>query len=119
VFFGAGTLLTLWRAVTTNGPVVTLSPAGICDQRLAPQEIPWPAIRSISPWIQQRQRFMVLKVDPEVEAKLELTPIARMTFEANRALGAGGLCVGSQGLKIDHEELLAIAEAYHRAHGEL
>jgi hypothetical protein len=40
--------------------------------------------------------------------------IARWTRGANRALGADGLCVTAQGLKIDYPALLATCMDYWR-----
>lgn len=117
VFFGFCTIMILWRAVTTTGPVVTLSPTGIRDVRVAARVVPWQAIQGISTWSYQGQDIMVLAVGPEVEAELQLSTIARMTRRANRALGADGLCVAAQGLKISYAELLALTTAYAADHG--
>lgn len=117
LFFGFCTVMILWRANTATGPVVTLSPTGIRDVRVAAQEVPWQAIQGISTWSYQGQNIMVLGVAPEVEAGLQLSTIARMTRGANRALGADGLCIASQGLKVGYDELLALATAYATAHG--
>jgi hypothetical protein len=121
-YFGAGffTLCTLiavvrlWRA---RAPVVTISPQGIRDTRVAADTIPWRAIGRISTWSYQGQSAMVLAVDPAVERGLKLTTIARWTRKANAALGADGLCVSASGLKIDYATLLATAQAYARQHG--
>jgi hypothetical protein len=40
VFFGACTAFILWRAITTRGPVVTITPEGIRDIRVAAEIIP-------------------------------------------------------------------------------
>jgi len=115
VFFAAATLLSLWRAFTTHGPVVTITREGIRDSRVAAELIPWSAINDIATWEYRRQRVMVLAVDPAVEAGLNLTRIVRWARGANRALGADGLCVTAQGLKIGYDELLATSLAYARA----
>jgi hypothetical protein len=115
VFFGACTVLLLWRAFTTRGPVVTITPDGIHDSRVAAEFIPWSAVSDINVWESNGQRVMVLAVDPAVEAGLGLTRIARWTRGANRALGADGLCVTAQGLKMGFDELLATSLAYGRA----
>lgn len=115
VFFGACTALLLWRAFTTRGPVVTLTREGIRDRRVAAELIPWSAINDIAVWKYRGQRAMVLVVDPAVEAGLGLTRIVRWTRGPNRALGADGLCVTAQGLKIGFDELLATSLAHARA----
>ncbi len=115
IFFPACALLILWRAFTTRGPVVTITREGIRDSRVAAELIPWSAVNDVATWEYRRQRVMVLAIDPAVEAGLNLTRIARWTRGANRALGADGLCVTAQGLKIGYDELLATSLAYARA----
>jgi hypothetical protein len=60
---------------------------------------------------------MVLAVDPATESKLTLPLLARLTRRPNRWLGADGLCVGAQDLKIDFAALRDTTMAYPRAHG--
>jgi hypothetical protein len=115
VFFGACTVLALWRTFTTHGPVVTITREGIRDVRVAAEVIPWGAVNDIKVWESNGQRVMVLAVDPAIEGWLNLTRIARWSRGANRALGADGLCVTAQGLKIGFDELLATSFAYARA----
>ncbi|HUI95625.1 MAG TPA: STM3941 family protein [Xanthobacteraceae bacterium] len=115
VFFGSATLLVVWRAVTTHGPVVTITGEGIRDIRVAAEFIPWSAVSGIATWEYRRQRVMVLAVDPAAEAGLTLTRLTRWTRGANRALGADGLCVTAQGLKIGFDDLLATSLVYARA----
>ncbi|MGH6925292.1 MAG: hypothetical protein ACRED5_16290 [Propylenella sp.] len=52
---------------------------------------------------------MVLAVDPETERNLHLSRIARWSRGANRRLGADGLCVTAQDLKVSYDELLSTA----------
>lgn len=117
LFFGGCTLLIFWQAMTTSGPVVTLTRTGIHDQRVSAQEIPWPAIGGISTWAMQGQKVMVLAVDPAVEATLGLSTIARMSRGPNRSLGVDGLCISAQGLKTSYEDLFDLTVAYAEAHG--
>jgi len=113
--FGACTLLAIWKALTTHGPVVTLTREGIRDRRIATDLIPWSAVKDITIWKHHRQRFMVLAVDPAVEAGLNLTRTARWTRNANRSLGADGLCLGTNDLKIGFDEMLATTMAFAQA----
>lgn len=117
VFFGACTVLIAFRALTTTGPVVKMSRDGITDTRVARRPIPWSAIRGISTWSHQGQQIMVLDVDPAIEAELGLTAMTRWTRKANRALGADGLCIASQGLAIGYDEMLGAAVAFAGTHG--
>ncbi len=112
LFFGLCTVLGLWRLLTTSGPVVTITPTGIRDTRVAKEFIPWTAIERITTWQYRGQKVMVLAVDPDVERQLTLTAIARWSRGPNRALGADGLCVTAQGLRIDYDTLFATSVAH-------
>jgi hypothetical protein len=114
-FFGLCTIILSRRVMTTRGPVVTLGPEGIRDERIAKAVIPWTAIRQIYTWSSYGQKIMVLEIDPIVEAKLPLTRTVTWTRSANRRLGADGLCVASQGLDVSYDKLLAMATAYAEA----
>jgi hypothetical protein len=117
VFFGACGLVGAWRLVSVRGPVVTISPAGIRDVRVAKETIPWRVIHDISTWEYQRQKVMVLDVDPAVERRLTLSMVARMSRRANASLGADGLCVAATGLSMRYDDLLATTRAYAEAYG--
>ena len=117
-FFGALTLYVLWRLLTQMGAVVTVSPAGIRDKRIAADMIPWSAITDISTWSAYNQPAIILAVRPEVEKRLKLSMMTRMTRRANASLGADGLAIASQGLRMGHDALLDTITAYwHRAGG--
>jgi hypothetical protein len=117
LFFALCTLLIAWRTVSAVGgaPVVTLSPDGIRDMRVAAETIPWSAVTKISIWQSQGQRVIVLAVEPAVEQQLTLTRIARWSRGANKMLGADGLCVTAQGLKTSFDTLRAATIAYAEA----
>jgi len=104
--FAALTAFGLWQLLTTRGPVVTLTATGITDTRAAADEIPWRAIGDIGVWSLQRTKMIVLSVDPDVEAQLKLTGLARMSRRANAKLGADGLVTQSNNLKITHDASL-------------
>jgi hypothetical protein len=116
LFFGLCTFLWLWQLLTM-GAVVTLSPGGLRDVRIAREVMPWRAIDRLSIWNMQGQSFVVVALAPEVEQRLTLTRIARWTRGANRRLGADGLCVSAHGLKVDFATLSALVQAYAAAHG--
>jgi len=119
VFFGALTLFVLWRLLTLIGPVVTVSPAGVRDTRVAADMVPWSAITGVSTWSAYNQPAIILAVRPEVEKRLRLSVMARMTRRANASLGADGLAIASQGLGMGHDALLDTLTAYwHRAGGD-
>lgn len=116
IFFGAATLLGCYRLATANRVVLTLSPEGIRDIRVADAVIPWAAVRSLSTWSMQGQQVLVIGVDPATEKNLPLTRIARWSRGANKALGADGLCVAPTGLGLSYDELLTLATHYAEAH---
>lgn len=120
--FGCCAVMALRSLFRLRGPVVTISPQGLRDTRIAAELISWRAVRRVSTWdyagaLAWRQSVMVLALDPEAEAKLTLTLLARLTRRPSRPLGADGLCVGVQDLKIDFDTLQNATIAYARAHG--
>ena len=117
-FFLLCALIGLQRLLSVRAPVVTITPSGITDTRVASGEIPWAAVEDISSWSHRGQKFLVLKVAPAVESQLGLTTVAKWTRRTNAALGADGLCIGAQGLKTTHQVLSDAILAYARAaHG--
>ena len=112
VFFGAALAVTLKRLLQGSRVVISLSPSGLRDVRVAEKEIPWGAVMAVGTWEMSRQKVMVVQVPPEVEADLGLTFIARKTRAMNAKLGADGLAISAQGTKVDHETLLALTLAY-------
>jgi hypothetical protein len=116
-FFGFCTLVLLWRVLTQRGPVITLSPQGLCDVRVSSDVVPWPAIEAIKTWEHSGQRVMVVGLKPGEEAKLKLTVIAKMSRRANTSLGADGLAITAQGTQTTHDDLMAATIAFAEAHG--
>jgi hypothetical protein len=112
VFFSLCTIIGLWRLLSVSGPVVTITPEGIRDTRVAAEVIPWSAITGISTWQYRGQKIMVLAVDPATESGLTLTRIARWSRGANRVLGADGLCVAATGLSLKYDALLQTCMAH-------
>ena len=105
VFFSFCAAVAIWRLLAQRGAVVTLSPAGLRDVRVAAEPIPWRAVKGISTWQMQRQMVLVVAIDPADEARLTLTRLARWTRTANRKLGADGLVVSAQGLTVGYPTL--------------
>jgi hypothetical protein len=114
-FFGLCTLIGIKRLFSAGTPVVTISPAGIVDTRVAKTLIPRQAVERISTWAHAGQKVMVLAVTPAAEEKLQLTTIAKWSRAANAKLGADGLCVTAQGLQISYDTLYATSVAYAEA----
>lgn len=117
VFFGLCGVLLLWRTLTARGPTLIISPAGLHDVRVSARPIPWNSVRRMYTWSYQGQRILVVDIEPEVEKGIGLSRIAAWTRGPNRALGADGLSVTAQGLKISYDRLYELALAYTQAHG--
>ncbi|RWJ04841.1 MAG: hypothetical protein EOR25_29730 [Mesorhizobium sp.] len=109
--YAAGTLI--WRLAAIRGPVVTITPEGIRDIRVAREVIPWRAVHSIDYW--KPHKAMVLTIDPAVETSLSLTRAARWSRGPNRFFGVDGLCISARELKMSYIELLATSLAYREA----
>jgi hypothetical protein len=119
IFFGCCTLLIVWRIFTERGPVVTMLPGGLTDIRVSPNIVPWSAIATLSTWSHSGRKIMIIALKPGEEDKLTLTRLARLTRRANAKLGADGLAVTSQGLKIRYDDLIGAATAYAYRYGDL
>jgi hypothetical protein len=115
VFFGLCTAICLWRLFTANQTIVTITPHGIMDIRVAADVVPWSAIRNVSTAEVQGQQFVVLAVDPSIEQQLALTLVAKWSRGPNRMLGVDGLCVSAVGLRINHDSLFRACSAQWRA----
>lgn len=115
--FGPCSVLWAAKLVRERGPVVTLSPQGLRDIRIAPQTIPWTAIWRTSVWETHGTKFILLDVDPEFERQMTLSRIVRWTRGGNRSMGIQGLSVATTGLKISHDTLFSrIAAQVEAAH---
>lgn len=115
LFFGLCTVLWLQQAFV-SGPIVTISPAGLRDIRVAREVIPWRTITQLSIWSAQGQRFVVVALAPGDERRLTLTRMARWTRGANRRLGADGLIISPHGLRTDLDSLFATLDAHVARH---
>ena len=82
-----------------RGPVVSVGPRGIYDRRLSTDWIPWDAIAGITPVRIQRQRMLVLQVDPSADKSLPWTNRARRMARLNRAFGPYGYWMAATDLR--------------------
>jgi hypothetical protein len=112
IFFSFCAAVAIWRLLAQRGPIVTVSPAGLRDVRVAAEPIPWQAIKSISTWQMQRQMVLLIAIDPADEARLTLTRVARWMRSAHRKLGADGLIVSAHGLKVGYPTLFYTCRDY-------
>jgi hypothetical protein len=98
VFFGLCAVLMVPK-LFQRGPVVSVGPRGIYDRRLSTDWIPWGAITGITPVQIQRQRMLVLEVDPSADASLPWTNQARRMARLNRAFGPFGYWMAAADLR--------------------
>ena len=105
ISFGAATAFRLRQLFTLKGPVVSLTETGFRDDRIAPEEIPWTAIRNIRTASVAWMKYLALEVDPAIEGQLNLTQTIRRFQAANRARGINGLWVTARGLEVDFSML--------------
>ena len=115
-FFGLALFGAIRSMMTMNGVVVTLSPQGIRDIRISKEPIPWADIRDITTWSYRTQKLMVLKVDADTRKRLGFGAMARWGNRMSRMLGADGMCITAQGLKIRYRDLFDTSMAYWQAH---
>jgi hypothetical protein len=122
-FFAVYTGVFVSRLLTSPEPVITITPEGISDTRLAAQLIPWSDVTGISTLrtglntIDFGRKTMVLAIKSGVEERLGLTRMARWTRGFTRAFyRVDGLSIETQGLKIDYDTLLQTSLYYFRQH---
>ena len=113
VFFGLCTVL-IAPKLFQRGPVVSIGPQGIYDRRLSTDWIPWEAIRSVTPMQIQRQRMLVLEVDPTADKDLPWTKGARRKAALNRAFGRYGYWMTAGDLRGGFPALAAAVSAGRR-----
>ena len=97
-FFGLCAVLIVPK-LFQRGPVVSVGPRGILDRRLSTDWIPWAVLSGITPVTIQRQRMLVLEVDPDADARLPWTKRARRMARLNRAFGPEGYWMAAADLR--------------------
>lgn len=104
--------MVFWRTLTLRGHLVTLSPEGIRDLRIAPDFIPWPAIARVDV-ISSRVRYLELKFYAGLlPPKLERIMVRTGLLSTPRALQ-----LNAHELSITFDRLHTLVSSYHRDHG--
>lgn len=114
IFFGLCALMGVLQLLKSKTPVVTISPQGFRDVRVASDTIPWDSIQNVSTFTTNGQRMLLVEVDPIVEANLNLSLVAKVTRGANAKLGADGLCSTMVGMDTSYPDFLNMVEAFMR-----
>lgn len=104
--------MVFWRTLTLRGHLVTLSPEGIRDLRIAPDFIPWSAIARVDA-ISSRVRYLELKLyagllPPKLERIMDRTGL----ISTPRAF-----YLNAHELSITFDRLHTLVSSYHRDHG--
>lgn len=115
VLFGLCTLAVARELLGPGGPVITMSPLGIRDTRIAAETIPWSAVTNVSTLKYRYSRSVGVSVDAAVEARLTVPLPFRYTRTINRAFGYGEIPVSASGMKTDFQTLMASTMAYWQA----
>ena len=115
-FFSLCFAVGVHRLISVKDPVVTLSPRGLRDFRIAPETVPWDAITQIGEFSVHGQHMVVLDLNPAAEARLSLSRAARMGRRASVAMGLNGLAISMTGLSMGHRDFVAALERYRETH---
>ncbi|OCP09448.1 MULTISPECIES: STM3941 family protein [unclassified Ensifer] len=109
-------LATLVLFVPMRRYVVSLSPQGLSDARLAPSMIPWSAIVDVNTVEYYKQKMIVLTLDQNIIGRLH-RKIGSKVRRSGMFGTPKGLLIVSTGLAITFGELRELILAYHRDHG--
>lgn len=110
-FFGLLVLMAV-KNLGDRRDVVTISQAGVRDIRIAPELIPWRAIRDITVRQLKGQRFIMLDIDPSFEKTLQLTKLARFSKPMNAAIGFHGQTLNPAGLTGSLDQIIAAIDKF-------
>lgn len=99
-----------------TGPVVTLSPEGVCDRRVSKDTISWRDITQIRPRRLQNVPVIELVLTKQAEQALTFTPFPTLLRAAGWLSRKARYTMSAHGLKTSHKHLLEALEAYNAAH---
>ena len=98
------------------GPVLIISPEGVCDSRLSADTVSWRDVEDIRARRTSQAQVIELVLSKEADKALIYKPLPRLLRSYHRLSNSVRFAVSAQGLKIGHKQLLEILEAYARAH---
>jgi hypothetical protein len=115
-FFGFLAYKAFERFMKGRAVTIEISPEGLRDYRLDSPVIPWSGITGIKGWEHRTGSYIQIGLDPDTEWEvLSRVPDRALGF-ANKLLGTPGLAINAAGTEIDTETLLAVCDAYWKAH---
>ena len=112
IFFGFCTVVSFRQLTSLEKSKLFVTSSGIKDLRISSDEISWSSIHSMSLAEVRGQRFMLLAIDPAVEARMKLTRLAKWSRGPNKLLGFDGLCVSATGLDVEFDPLFALVREH-------
>ncbi len=115
-FFVVGTLVFVWRGMTSPETVIVLSPKGLQHAWISPETIPWSKITNVNLSEIGFSRLIWLHVEPEFASKLQLHPVQRW-MRCLPLPGNEAFTIGTHALAIDTEYLHDQLIRYARANG--
>ncbi|MEN3540441.1 STM3941 family protein [Microbispora sp. ZYX-F-249] len=114
VLFSIAGLGWVWQFVRRDPVVIQVGPLGFHDRRVSGEPIPWDDIDAVATRTNQRQRFLILQMPPEVWRRhLHSRPFAFLARAT--AMSYGGVGVSANGLDRSFDELVAVVRKWHRA----
>lgn len=120
LFFGFAAV-NIGRQLARREPVLEIDVDGVRDVRLSKQVVPWPAVLGIRQVKVQKQKFVVLDLEPEFERGY-LAGATRLMQRINQGAGMPGVHIGAVGLSVSadeiHDEIVRRWEPMPRAAGD-
>jgi hypothetical protein len=115
--FGAAGVAMFWRALKQPSTIITLSPLGLRDVRLAADLIPWNAVRGVSMVSHVGLKTLIVDIDPAVLQRLGPTHKALSMRRLNQAAGISGVSMETSTLSVSRAWLETAVTAYAMAYG--
>ncbi len=115
-FFGFISLRFFQRLMKGRAVTIEISPEGLRDYRLKSPLIPWSGITEIKGWEHRTGTYIQIGLDQDTEWELLATVPDKALGLANKLLGTPGLAISAAGTDTDTVTLLAVCDAYWKAH---
>ncbi len=117
VALGLLTIAGLYMALTQRGVLVTLSPEGIRDIRLAPEVIPWSQVHGLRSMDVRvfgfaATRYIAVDINRDFVQRLALRRGARVTDDTAAPPGSVTLDLQTFALSMPHDEVVTLAETH-------
>lgn len=100
----------------STGPIVTISPEGVCDRRMSKDTVMWRDIKDIRTRRLQQVPVIEFLLTDEAEKALKFTPLPNLLRTVGWLSRKVRYSVSAHGLKVGHQQLLETLQAYLKAH---